>query len=143
MKAEKLYDFTNVKIGDTVITELQFYPFPRMYTRKVVKTTKTTLQLEGYHLDDPLKDGKIYKKDGGTPYPKDRSDHAIVWTQEIQDEYDAFVANRNDKPKLKGEIENILASLTKTVKYCDDVGTLGFIKNTLHQAATEITELTT
>ena len=40
MKAEKLYDFTNVKIGDKVITDLQFYSYPKMYTRKVVKVTK-------------------------------------------------------------------------------------------------------
>ena len=143
MKAEKLYDFTNVKIGDKVITDLQFYSYPKMYTKKVVKITKTTFQVESYDEINSPNTGKIYKKDGGTPYPKDRSDHAIVWTQEIQDEYDAFVANRNEKSKLKGEIENILASLTKTAKYCDDVGTLGFIKNTLHQALTDITDLTT
>jgi hypothetical protein len=145
MKAEKLYDFTNVKIGDKVITDLQFYSYPKMYTKKVVKITKTTFQVESYDEINSPNTGKIYKKDGGTPYPKDRSDHrsdhASVWTQEIQDEYDAFVADRNEKSKLKGEIENILASLAKTAKYCDDVGTLEFVKNTLIQATADINNL--
>src|ERR1700690_3582006 len=111
MKSNKSFDFSNVKIGDKVITDLQFYPYPKMYTRSVVHLTKTTFTVEGYGIPVPGP-GKVYKKVDGVPYPRDRmTSNAIVWTQEIQDEYDRFDADRNDRSKLKGEIGKISESL--------------------------------
>lgn len=135
-------DFTNVKVGDKIITDLQYYPYPKLHTDTVERVTKTTFQLQSY--EGRPGSGQVYKKDGGVPYPKSyRTSCAIVWTQEIQDEYDAFVARRNECRQLKTDVEKIMFSLAETVKQCDDIGTLGFIKNTLAQAATEITDLTT
>jgi hypothetical protein len=140
MKSNKSYDFTNVKIGDKVITELQFYPYPKMYTRSVMHVTKTTFTVENYAT--PPGPGKVYKKVDGVPYPRDRmTSNAIVWTQEIQSEYDAFVTERNDCSRLKGEIGSLSESLVQIVKYQTDSANLSFIKNTMEQAVAEINNL--
>jgi hypothetical protein len=89
--------------------------------RLVEKVTKTTFTIQGYNGRPGS--GKVYKKNGKL-YPAERREpDAIVWTQEIQDEYDAFVANREDRLKLRADIDKILNSLVNVSKRHDDNAT--------------------
>ncbi len=142
MKATLSSDFTNVKVGDKVIVKLSLHGVnPDLVTKSVAKVTRTTFSIQEYPEQKTM---PVYKKDGRIYGKGDRSwryQRLIVWTQEIEDEFNAIKQEAVERQELQASIRKTLAGLTRITDQCTNNATLSFIKNVLHQAASEITDL--
>lgn len=130
-------NFSDVKVGDKVITKLRvnwIYDRPEIRIRVVTKVCKQYFVLPSY---ESQAEGMAprYKKNGdlyGKNISVSRHDQTPkVWTQEIEDEYTTAMAQYEQRNQLRGSIEHSVAAISKLAGFGTDNPTLSYLDNLL------------
>jgi hypothetical protein len=133
---EKSSNFFDVKVGDKVITKLKLGwggDRPEMCVRTVTKVYKKYFVVPSYDSQDEamapcfMMNGRRYGRQSLS-----RFDHTPqVWTQEIQDEFDALMATWETRKNFRLSIEQSVLAINKLAGFGQDNATLSYLDNLL------------
>lgn len=129
-------NFMGVKVGDKVITKLKWGwggDRPEMCVRTVTKVCKKYFVVPSYDSQDEamapcyMMNGRRYGRQSTS-----RFDHTPqVWMQEIQDKFDAALAEWETRKNLRLSIEQSVLAINKLAGFGRDNATLSYLDNLL------------
>lgn len=129
-------NFTGVKVGDKVITKLKWgwgHDKPEMRIRTVTKVCKLYFVVPSYDGQDEFMADRF--KMNGDRYGKkstSRFDQTPkVWTQEVEDEFNALLAAYELRVQLRLSIEQSVLAINKLAGFGRDNATLSYLDNLL------------
>ena len=129
-------NFNGVKVGDKVIVRLKWGfggDRPEIRIRTVTKVCKLYFVLPSYDGQDEAMADRF--KMNGDRYGKkstSRFDQTPkVWTQEIEDEYNALLVAWETRKNLRLSIEQSVLAINKLAGFGKDNATLSYLDNLL------------
>jgi hypothetical protein len=129
-------NFSDVKVGDKVIIKLRWgwgHDKPEMCVRTVTKVCKKFFVVPSYDGQNEalapcyMMNGRTYGKSSMARI----NDTPKVWTQAIQDEFNAALAEWGTRRNLRLSIEQSVQAIAKLAGFGRDNATLSYLDNLL------------